>query len=50
MKVTTQLSKSSAAGEPEQQIKILQGAWSQLGIRANKLEEKIWNIQHEAEK
>jgi hypothetical protein len=37
-KVAPQLPESSDAGEPEHQIELLQGAWSQLAIHAENME------------
>jgi hypothetical protein len=48
-KVAPQLPESSAAGEPEHQIELLQGAWSQLAIHAENLEVQLWESQQEAE-
>jgi hypothetical protein len=48
-KVAPQLPESSAAGEPEHQIELLQGAWSQLAIHAENMEVQLWESQQEAE-
>jgi hypothetical protein len=40
-KVAPQLPESSDAGEPDHQIELLQGAWSQLAIRVEHLEVQL---------
>jgi hypothetical protein len=49
-KVAPQLPEASDAGEPEHQIELLQGAWSQLAICAEHLEVQLRQTQQEAEK
>jgi hypothetical protein len=48
-KVAPQLPESSATGEPEHQIELLQGAWSQLAIHVENMEVQLWESQQEAE-
>jgi hypothetical protein len=43
-KVAPQLPESSATGEPEHQIELLQGAWSQLAIHAENLEAHLRRV------
>jgi chromosome segregation ATPase len=42
--------ESSDAGEPEHQIELLQGAWSQLSIHAEHVEVQLRQTQQEVEK
>jgi hypothetical protein len=49
-KVAPQLPEASDAGEPEHQIELLQGAWSQLAIHVEHMEVQLWKTQQEAEK
>jgi hypothetical protein len=49
-KVAPQLLESSVAGEPEHQIELLQGAWSQLAIHTKNMEVQLWESQQEEKK
>jgi hypothetical protein len=48
-KVTPQLPKASDAGEPEHQIELLQGAWSQFSIRVEHIEVQLQKTQQKEE-